>query len=59
MASKSSLEEGMISVHEFSWHYFTLTGNIDAYLLYKHNEQLQEMGRDDADAAESDADEFG
>lgn len=30
----------MIWLREFSWRYFTLTGDIDAYLLYKQHEDL-------------------
>ncbi|QSO46102.1 YqzL family protein [Alicyclobacillus mengziensis] len=29
-------------MREFSWRYFTLTGDIDAYLLYKRHEALME-----------------
>ncbi|GGJ09244.1 hypothetical protein GCM10010885_17900 [Alicyclobacillus cellulosilyticus] len=27
-------------MRDFSWRYFTLTGDIDAYLLYKAHERL-------------------
>ncbi len=27
-------------MREFSWRYFTLTGDIDAYLLYKSHQEL-------------------
>ncbi|MCL6637524.1 MAG: YqzL family protein [Alicyclobacillus sp.] len=27
-------------MRDFSWRYFTLTGDIDAYLLYKRHEQI-------------------
>ncbi|MBX5436521.1 MAG: YqzL family protein [Alicyclobacillaceae bacterium] len=27
-------------MREFSWRYFTLTGDIDAYLLYKQHEEI-------------------
>lgn len=27
-------------LRDFSWRYFTLTGDIDAYLLYKQHEDL-------------------
>jgi hypothetical protein len=30
----------MIWLRDFPWRYFTLTGDIDAYLLYKQHEQL-------------------
>ncbi|RIV25875.1 YqzL family protein [Alicyclobacillaceae bacterium I2511] len=30
----------MTKLREFSWRYFTLTGDIDAYLLYKTHVQL-------------------
>lgn len=30
----------MIGLRDFSWRYFTLTGDIDAYLLYKKHEQM-------------------
>jgi hypothetical protein len=30
----------MIRLREFSWRYFTLTGDIDAYLLYRIHEEL-------------------
>ncbi|WP_010270256.1 YqzL family protein [Paenibacillus senegalensis] len=29
---------------EFFWDYFTRTGNIDAYMLYKDNEQWKHEG---------------
>ena len=29
-------------MREFSWRYFTLTGDIDAYLLFKRHETLME-----------------
>jgi hypothetical protein len=38
----------MIGLREFSWRYFTLTGDIDAYLLYKSH---QELAKDSDDAA--------
>ncbi|MCF8563342.1 YqzL family protein [Alicyclobacillus tolerans] len=28
-------------MRDFSWRYFTLTGDIDAYLLYKEHESVQ------------------
>ncbi|MCL6452446.1 MAG: YqzL family protein [Alicyclobacillus sp.] len=41
----------MISVREFSWRYFTMTGDIQAYLLYKrHEELLQAEPREEAEA---------
>jgi hypothetical protein len=27
--------EGQIHMRNFSWHYFSMTGDVDAYLLYK------------------------
>ncbi|MCL6442951.1 MAG: YqzL family protein [Alicyclobacillus sp.] len=27
-------------MRDFSWRYFTMTGDIDAYLLYKQHEEL-------------------
>lgn len=30
----------MIWLRDFSWRYFTMTGDIDAYLLYKAHEQI-------------------
>lgn len=45
----------MISVREFSWHFFTLTGNIDAYLLYKRQERLPDgVSQEDIEGVESD-----
>ncbi|WP_169725455.1 YqzL family protein [Alicyclobacillus contaminans] len=33
-------------MREFSWRYFTLTGDIDAYLLYKRHQELVEDSAD-------------
>lgn len=35
----------MIWLRDFSWRYFTLTGDIGAYLLYKKHEQLARAGK--------------
>jgi hypothetical protein len=29
-------------MRDFSWKYFTMTGNVDAYLLYKETDTAQE-----------------
>lgn len=35
--------ERMIRVRDFSWTYFTLTGDVDAFLLYKQMDKLSEL----------------
>jgi len=43
----------MIWLREFSWRYFTLTGDIDAYLLFKQHDEVRETTEDtDGDADE-------
>lgn len=39
---------------EFSWGYFSKTGSIDAYLLYKDYENFQEAKKKDVDGAQFD-----
>lgn len=34
-------------MRDFSWKYFALTGDIDAYLLYKRHEQLAVTDEDE------------
>jgi hypothetical protein len=38
----------MIWLRDFSWRYFTITGDIDAYLLYKRYEQVAQTDFDDS-----------
>jgi YqzL-like protein len=33
----------MVWLRDFSWQYFTMTGDIDAYLLYKQHQELDEV----------------
>jgi hypothetical protein len=42
----------MIWLREFSWRYFTLTGDIHAYLLYKKHQEREQ----DAEELNSEAD---
>jgi hypothetical protein len=35
-------------MRDFSWKYFSLTGNVDAFLLYKEMHQLSENNSADA-----------
>ncbi|WP_157062145.1 YqzL family protein [Alicyclobacillus ferrooxydans] len=42
-------------MREFSWRYFTLTGDIDAYLLYKRHESVVD-GTDLQDGQSTDVD---
>lgn len=45
-------------MREFSWRYFTLTGDIDAYLLYKRHQVLVEQTeQEDVQPGDSDVDE--
>ncbi|QSO52652.1 YqzL family protein [Alicyclobacillus curvatus] len=45
-------------MREFSWRYFTLTGDIDAYLLYKRHQTLvQESEQQEPELREIDVDE--
>jgi hypothetical protein len=36
----------MVWLRDFSWQYFTLTGDIDAYLLYKQHQDLEPVELD-------------
>jgi hypothetical protein len=47
-----SFSERMDTMKEFSWVYFSKTGSIDAYLLYKDYENFQEDGQMDMDGAQ-------
>ncbi len=40
MQRRTTTSREMIWLRDFSWRYFTLTGDIDAYLLYKQHEEL-------------------
>lgn len=40
-------------MRDFSWQYFTMTGDVDAYLLYKHVRAL-EQGTADVELDEED-----
>ncbi len=37
----SLLRERMVPLRDLSWQFFTLTGSVDAYLLYKDMERLK------------------
>lgn len=41
-------------LREFSWRYFTLTGDIDAYLLFKQHDEVRETAADTAGDTETD-----
>ncbi|WP_084165294.1 YqzL family protein [Paenibacillus massiliensis] len=38
-------------MRDFSWQYFTMTGDVDAYLLYKHAQAIEQ------DAVDAELDE--
>lgn len=40
-------------MRDFSWKYFTVTGNIDAYLLYREHLALDEKQADGAEEFET------
>ncbi len=40
---RSRSVERMIRVRDFSWTYFTLTGDVDAFLLYKQMDKLSDL----------------
>lgn len=35
-------------MRDFSWRYFTLTGDIDAYLLFKRHEQVEHTDNEES-----------
>ncbi|MCI3919706.1 YqzL family protein [Paenibacillus sp. TRM 82003] len=41
-------------MRDFSWTYFTLTGDVDAYMLYREWDQLEDATGVDADAIPGD-----
>lgn len=41
----SLLRERMVPLRDLSWQFFTMTGSVDAYLLYKDLERLQAQDR--------------
>ena len=41
--------ERMIAMRDFLWTYFSVTGEIDAYLLYKQHESLSGTRRSEQD----------
>lgn len=41
-------------MRDFSWTYFTLTGDVDAYMLYREWDQLSDDAGFDADAIPDD-----
>ncbi|MCY0900759.1 MAG: YqzL family protein [Firmicutes bacterium] len=43
--------ERMIAMRDFLWTYFSVTGEIDAYLLYKQHESLAGARRSEQDEA--------
>jgi hypothetical protein len=44
-------------MRDFSWKYFTLTGDVEAFMLYKEMDQLAAAGGEgEEDAEEGDAD---
>lgn len=47
-------------MRDFSWKYFTMTGDVDAYLLYKQiaRKQPAELELDEEEEAEADEDRY-
>lgn len=44
----------MIRMRDFSWTYFTLTGDVDAYMLFREWDQLKIVSGVDVDAVPGD-----
>jgi len=49
----SDVDKGGIRMRDFSWKYFSLTGDVDAFLLYKDINVLSVSETDMASAEES------
>jgi outer membrane PBP1 activator LpoA protein len=41
-------------MRDFSWTYFTLTGDVDAYMLYREWDQMKDVSGIDIDAIPGD-----
>jgi len=46
-------------MRDFSWTYFTLTGDVDAYMLYREWDQIKDASGVDVDAIPGDEDAEG
>ncbi|RKN86952.1 YqzL family protein [Paenibacillus ginsengarvi] len=42
-------------MRDFSWKYFTITGDVESYLLYKEMDQTAEMPDEEENAAPDEA----
>ena len=42
-AARAAFERMILFVRDFTWTYFTLTGDVDAFLLYKQMDKLSAL----------------